>query len=176
MDNTLYLTGVIRAEAPARHLASLLKGTLAADHPALIQRMLMADFDYIFDRQSRLLLIHPGLAEPDRLNLQTLGDQHFLSMDDEALSDVSDSLDQMENPIFDHMIGQIYGSTRPEISPQEAVEDLIILAKQDVPFSAMQEVLGSMLTCIPTKDMLLALRELYDRVPRWFSLTSPLVQ
>jgi len=176
IDNTLYLAGVIRAESPQRHLASLLKGTPAENHPELIQRMLMADFDYIYDQQSRLLLIHPGLAEPDRLNLQSLSQQHYLSMDDEALSALSDSLDELETPIYDHMLGQIYDCTRPELMPEDAVEDLIILAKQDVPFDAMREVLSSMLICLPTENMLIVLRELHDQIPRWLSLNTALVQ
>ena len=66
--------------------------------------------------------------------------------------------------------------TRPEITPEDAVEDLIILAKQEVPYADMEEVLSSLLICQVTPDMRRALRELSNRVPRWLTLGTSRVQ
>ena len=74
------------------------------------------------------------------------------------------------------MLGQISGAVRPEMTPEDAVEDLIILAKQDVPFRDMQEVLSSLLICQPDREMDKALKNLYDRIPRWFTLSTAQVQ
>ncbi|MBQ5486467.1 MAG: hypothetical protein IIT69_03360, partial [Bacteroidales bacterium] len=35
-----------------------------------ILRMLQAAYDYVFDREGHMLLIHPGLADPDRMITQ----------------------------------------------------------------------------------------------------------
>ena len=56
------------------------------------------------------------------------------------------------------------------------MEDLIILAKQEVPWNDMVEVLGTLLICRPTAEMRAALREISDRVPRWLSLSTSRVQ
>ena len=73
-------------------------------------------------------------------------------------------------------IGLLINVTRPEITPEDAVEDLIILAKQEVPWKDMVEVLSSLLICQPTPEMRSALKELSDRVPRWLSLSTSRVQ
>ena len=56
------------------------------------------------------------------------------------------------------------------------MEDLIILAKQEVPLADMQEVLSTMLICQPTREMRSALKDLSNRVPRWLSLSTSRVQ
>ena len=82
----------------------------------------------------------------------------------------------LESPLYDRMLSSLIGAVRPELSPEDAVEDLIILAKQDVPFPDMKEVLSSMLVSLPTADMLKALRDLSDRIPRWIWFSSSRVQ
>ena len=171
IDNTLYLLGAAQAAGPARHLESLLRGTCAEGHPELIERFLLAGYDYVYDRSGSLLLIHPGLADPERMMGIT-----NTEMNPEALKKASDSINDLESPLYDRMLGLLLDVTRPEITPEDAVEDLIILAKQDVPFTDMQEVLSSLLICQPGPDMLKALRNLYDRIPRWFTLSTAQVQ
>ena len=171
IENTLYLLGAARAAGPARHLASLLKGTCAEGHPELINRFLLAGYDYVWDRGGSLLLIHPGLADPEKMMGIT-----NTEMNPEALSKASDSINDLESPLYERMLGLLIDVTRPEITPEDAVEDLIILAKQEVPFNDMVEVLSSLLICQPTPEMRAALKELSDRVPRWLSLSTSRVQ
>ena len=171
IDNTLYLLGAARAAGPARHLASLLKGTFAEGYPFLIDRFLLSGYDYVYDRDGSLLLIHPGLADPERMMGIT-----NTEMNPEALSSASDSINALESPLYDRMLGLLIDVTRPELTPEDAVEDLIILAKQEVPWSDMLEVLSSMLICRATPEMRAALKDLSDRVPRWLSLSTSRVQ
>ena len=74
------------------------------------------------------------------------------------------------------MLSVLQGATRPEITPEDAVEDLIILVKQEVPWKDMLEVLSSLLICQPTPEMRFALKDLSDRVPRWLDLSTSQVQ
>lgn len=171
IENTLYLLGAAQAAGPARHMASLLKGTCAEGQSVLIDRFLLAGYDYVYDRSGSLLLIHPGLADPERM----MGIA-CVEMNPEALSKASDSISDLESPLYERMLGLLINVTRPEITPEDAVEDLIILAKQEVPMKDMLEVLSSLLICRPTPEMRSALKELSDRVPRWLGLSTSRVQ
>ena len=97
-------------------------------------------------------------------------------MNPEALSKASDSINDLESPLYERMLGLLIDVTRPEITPEDAVEDLIILAKQEVPWKDMLEVLSSLLICQPTPEMRSALKDLSDRVPRWLGLSTSRVQ
>jgi len=171
IENTLYLLGAAQAAGPSHHLASLLKGTCAEDCPSLIDRFLLTGYDYVYDRSGSLLLIHPGLADPEKMMGMPAAE-----MNTEALSSASDSISGLESPLYDRMLASLANVTRPEVTPEDAVEDLIILAKQEVPFSDMKEVLSTMLICQPTEEMLSALKDISDRVPRWLSLSTSRVQ
>ena len=167
IENTLYLLGAAHAAGPARHLSSLLKGTCADGRPELIDRFLHSGYDYVYDRNGNMLLIHPGLADPDRMMGIT-----NTEMNPEALSKASDSINELESPLYERMLGLLIDVTRPEITPEDAVEDLIILAKQEVPWNDMLEVLSTLLICQPTGEMRAALKELRDRIPRWKSFPA----
>ena len=177
IDHSPSLMGMTQAAGPMLHLQSLLKDTYAENRPDLIERMLFSAFDYIFDSEGRLILIHPGLADPDAM----LGSMPAASgacqeMSSKALRDASDSIGDLESPLYEQMLSVLQGATRPEITPEDAVEDLIILAKQEVPWKDMLEVLSSLLICQPTPEMRSALKDLCDRVPRWLDLSTSQVQ
>ena len=62
------------------------------------------------------------------------------------------------------------------IYDQIAGSDLILLAKQGAPAEEMRQVLMSKIICLPTAEMLDALRALHDLIPRWFTLNMERVQ
>ena len=171
IENTLYLLGAVQAAAPARHLSALLKDSFPELQSELVTRFLLTGYDYVYDRSGGLLLIHPGLADPDKMMGMPCED-----MNPEALNTASGSISDLESPLYEHMLSLLLDVTRPEITPEDAVEDLIILAKQEVPFPDMLEVLSSMLICRPTPEMRSALKDLSDLVPRWLGLSTSRVQ
>ena len=171
IDNTLYLLGAVRAAAPIRHMETLLKDTFVAGRRDLFERFLLVGCDYVYDRSGKLLLIHPGLAEPEKMM-----DQPCADLDPLTLSSASESVGDVESPLYEQMLGLLSDVTRPEIAPEDAVEDLILLAKQEVPYPDMEEVLSSLLICQVTPDMRRALRDFCDRVPRWLTLGTSRVQ
>lgn len=177
IDRSLYLMGMLQASGPEQHLQSLLKDTYAEGHPNLVERMLFSGCDYIFDAAGRLVLVHPGLADPDGMlrGLPPVSGS-WREMSGPAIQQASDSIDDFESPLYEQMLFTIADAVRPELTPEDAVEDLIILAKQDVPYADMKEVLSSMLVSIPTAEMLSALRDLSDRIPRWIWFSSSKVQ
>ena len=75
VDNTLYLAGMMPAEIVVRDLGYQLQGSLSADKEDLYVRLLKSSFETMKNRQGRLILVHPGLAEPRGME-QTEGGLH----------------------------------------------------------------------------------------------------
>lgn len=176
-DNSLYLMGMTQASGPLLHLRSLLRNTYAENRPDLAERFLCSAFDYIYDHAGRMILIHPGLADPESmLQNMPVAAGACQEMSISALHDASESVGDLESPLYEQMLFSVADAVRPELTPEDAVEDLIILAKQDVPFQDMKEVLSSVLVSLPTAEMLKALHDLSDRIPRWIWFSSSRVQ
>ena len=176
IDDSLYLLGITQAFGPLRHLESLLKDTFVEGCTTLMTRMLHAGYDYVYDSWGNEILLHPGLADPDSLLDIIPGSSGAFMMNLDDLSAALDSLEDIEGPLWDRMLFQIADVVRPEISAEDAVEDLVILAKQNVSASDMREVLSSMLIVLPTDEMYRALDDLRTGIPRWISLDTPRVQ
>ena len=173
-DNTLYLAGLMPAEIVLRDLGFRLQGSLAANRPDLYMRTLYTAYETMRTREGQLMLLHPGLAEPENL---CRTDQGFHpGLNQTALEDLYGSLMEVEDPLYDSLLGLIADAVRPEISPEELVEDLMLLAKQDAPEEAMEEVLSAKLSCLLTPEMKDAVREIHRRTPRWFTLNMERIQ
>ena len=99
-----------------------------------------------------------------------------VNMDPESIRLVNEQLEAQEQPLYDPLFGLIHTACRPELPPEDAVEDLILLAKQNVPFPGLAEALDQMLAGISTNEMLLALRNIHERIPRWISMSSARLQ
>ena len=174
VDNTLYLAGMMPAETAQKDLEWRLQGTSAADRPHLARRLLLATFETLVDREGRLMLAHPGLADPYSFLKRPGG--LSLGADQEEMEDLYASLMDVEDPLYERMLELVQDVARPEAGAEDTVEDLMLLAKQGAPVSQMREVLASRIICLPTEEMLSALADIHDRVPKWFSLNMTRVQ
>ena len=178
-DDALYLVGIMQAFGPMARLESLLKETCARGCTHFIERLFRCVYDYVYSPDGRLMLIHPGLADPDRMIRQMSimsASPFYQEMTGDTLAEASVSLMNLESPLYERMLASLNGAVRPELNPEDAVEDLIILAKQGVSFSDMKEVLSSMLVSVPTPDMLKSLESLSGQIPRWLLFPSSRVQ
>lgn len=178
IDNTLYLSGIMKAESAMDELAFKMQGSIAADRPDLYLRMLRSALCTFVDREGKLYLIHPGLSDPQSLldERRSMGDYWAYSRDAESLSAAYQSLADMEDPWYEQMFAQIQGLTRPGFYPENIVEDLILLVKQGAPLSDLRSVLSDQLACVPSRDMLIALSELHSHIPRWSTLYTGRLQ
>ena len=66
----------------------------------------------------------------------------------------------------------ILGVGFDDLTLEEAVEDLRMLAKQGVSLEEMNEVLSSLLLVLPTPAMLEGVRMIYQQTPRWALMKS----
>lgn len=174
VDNTLYLAGMMPAETVEKDIGFRLQGSLAGEHPMLWRRLIHSAFETMLDREGRLMLVHPGLAEPRSLAQAQTG--VHAGLEPSALTELYASLMEVEDPLYDQMMGLISSLSRPEASPEDTVEDLILLAKQGAPVEEMRQVLGTKIICLPTAEMIDVLRVMHDRIPKWFTLNMERVQ
>jgi len=79
-----------------------------------------------------------------------------------------------EKPLHANMLAALSGLTRPEWDENDAAEDLRLLAKQGVTLAEMEEVLSSMVVVLPTPEMKIAVRQLYDCTPHWIGMNANL--
>ncbi len=164
----LYIGGLLHYEEPLYHLmADVLQDTYASDLN-LAMRYLRAAYDYTYDRNGDMLLLHPGLADPDRLlAMHVPTEEVSMELSDDAMRGAIEGLLPEEEPLFEKLYGLFIGATRPELTPEGAAEDLLMLAKQGVSHREMQEVLGSLLSVQPTAEMRMAVTQVHAHTPRW---------
>jgi len=142
----------------------------------LAHRYLCASFDYAYDRRGEMILIHPGLADPEHLLKQMEGAGAFeMELSEEMLLGGMNGIFPQEESMHQAMVGALQGAVRPEYTEEDAATDLRILVKQGVPLSEMKEVLASMLMVLPTRSMYAALEQISIRTPRWAGLSAQLV-
>ncbi len=173
----LFAYGLMQV-GPVLHalMTDVLADTYACD-PSLALRYIRATYDYVYDKQGGMILLHPGLADPEKLlNGGT-------PLRDDPLKDTEElfyiTLNGMlpgERPLVESVVGQLRGAVRPEINELIAVEDLLILAKQGVSLTEMQEVLDTLLISRATPDMRLAIAELHAGTSRWDEMHATRLQ
>lgn len=173
----LYIGGLLHYEEPLYHLmADVLQDTYASDL-TLAMRYLRAAYDYTHDRNGDMLLLHPGLADPERLLSLHMPAQEFsVELNEDTMRGAVDGILPEEEPLFDRLYGLFVGATRPELTPEGAAEDMLMLAKQGVSLPEMQEVLGTLLSVQPTEDMRRAVRLVHAQTPRWGMMYTALAQ
>ena len=177
VSRTLYLYGFMQVSGPKIHLKQLLFSLMPDIPDYIYDRFFQASFTCFTGPSGSFLLLHPALAEPETFIVP--GDpmeDAVVNMDPESIRRVNEQLEAQEQPLYDQLFGLIHNACRPELPPEDALEDLILLAKQSVPFTGLVEAFDNMLAGISSGEMLLALRNLHERIPRWISMSSARLQ
>lgn len=171
MMSLLYLCGFIQGEQPT---VSFLQDVMQCESGVagrIAKRYLQSTFEYIIERDGRMVLLHPGLADPPRLLLATRqGEWNQMELSQEMISGGMNGMLPEEKPLNSAMYASLIGAMRPEWDEAEAAEDLRMLAKQGVSLIEMETVLSTMLCILPTMAMKQALQQLHLRTPRWMGL------
>lgn len=173
----LYIGGFLHYEEPLSHLMTDVVQQMPLGNSLLALRYFRASYDYTYDALGDMILLHPGLAEPERVMKPfTLRQGGEMQMDQATLLGAIGGLLPEEIPSYVQMLGLLQGAVRPEITEEEAVEDLRMLAKQGVSIGEMEEVLGTLLTVRPTPAMREGVRAISMQTPRWCGMTAAVVQ
>ena len=173
LHSLLYLSGFLHASVPMTHFYQQLGKEADGLSALLLARYLRAGFDYTETKEGEILLLHPGLADPNHLlaNLETLNPPEIHLTREMMLGGMNGILAE-EIASCETMRGAIAGAVRPEYDPDEALEDLRMMAKQGAKLSDLREVLESMLCVLPTPRMLDALAQLHLQTVRWLGMPS----
>ncbi len=175
MHGLLYIAGFLHAQQPTLHFLQEVCGNMEAESYDYAQRYLRAAFDYTTDVQGEMILVHPGLADPEHLISQARSHGvTSLELSESMMLGGMNGIFPEEVPLSQEMSGLLIGALRPEYTLEEAVEDLRILAKQGVSLGEMESVLSSMLWVLPTPAMYCALSKLSAQTPRWAGLKAEL--
>ena len=169
----LYIAGLLHAAQPMglfMHDVMRRQDVQALD---VARRYLQASFEYVTDANGDLILLHPGLADPYRMvEAQPSNGIFTLELSQEMLAGGINGMLPEEADADQAMQGALRGALRPEYELEEACEDLRMLAKQGVSLAEMETVMASMLSVLPTREMLGALQRLYLRTPHWMCLRA----
>ncbi|MBQ9263100.1 MAG: hypothetical protein IJ189_02680 [Clostridia bacterium] len=173
LHSLLYLSGFLHAGVPAAHLKAQLQEDGDGNTDLYIARYLKTAFDYVQTGQGEILLLHPGLADPDHLihTLSQLQPPETHLTREMMLGGMNGILPE-EVASCEAMRGALIGAVRPEYGEDEALEDLRMMAKQGARLSEMREVLESMLCVLPTPRMIDALTQLHLQTVRWMGMPS----
>ena len=173
LHSLLYLSGFLHAGVPAAHFKQQLASLGGEDADVYISRYLKTAFDYVQTAQGEILLLHPGLADPQHL-IETLSrmqppETHLTR--EMMLGGMNGMLPE-EVACSESMRGALSGAVRPEYGEDEALEDLRMMAKQGAELKEMREVMESMLCVLPTPRMVDALTQLHLQTVRWMGMPS----
>lgn len=171
----LYLSGMLSADqALSRLYENVLRDSYANDRTMAL-RYLKAWNDFYYDRAGTLFLLHPGLADPEKLLRECgfpAGYQPELPSE-RALLAAYDLLPE-ELETHEQLSGLLDGSF--DTAEDSAAHDLRILVKQHVTWEELREVVYELLTVPPTPEITACLRRLYAFTPRWGTYRAALVQ
>lgn len=173
LNSLLYLSGFLHASVPMTHYFRQESDGADAETAILIGRYLRAAFDYTETTEGEILLLHPGLADPDHLlsSLSAMKPTEVHLTREMMLGGMNGML-QEEVASVEAMRGALSSAVRPEYGEDEALEDLRMMAKQGASFKEMREVMESVLCVLPTPRMLDALRQLHLQTVRWLGMPS----
>ena len=173
LNSLLYLSGFLHASVPMTHYFRQENDGIDTETAILISRYMRAAFDYTETVEGEVLLLHPGLADPDHLlsSLSAMKPTEVHLTREMMLGGMNGIL-QEEIASCEAMRGALLGAVRPEYGEEEALEDLRMMAKQGASLKEMREVMESMLCVLPTPRMLDALSQLHLQTVRWLGMPS----
>lgn len=176
LRSLLYLSGFLHASVPMSQLARQKRKEEDGTTSLLVARYLRSAFDYTETAEGEILLLHPGLADPEHLlsTLSRLPSAEIQLTREMMLGGLNGMLAE-EIASSEAMRGELYGAVRPEYDENEALEDLRMMAKQGASLAEMREVLESMLCVLPTPRMLSALTQLHLQTVRWMGMPPAVV-
>ena len=173
LHSLLYLSGFLHATVPAAHFCEMVKDMPLPHAETFIDRYMRAAFDYTQTNIGEMLLLHPGLADPNHLLMNLSGIKPTaIHLTQEMMLGGMNGILPEEVASTENMRGMLEGAVRPDMDADEALEDLRMMAKQGATLEEMTEVLESMLFVLPTPGMLSALSQLHLQTVRWMGIKS----
>lgn len=172
LNALLYLSGFLHAAVPARHFMEQLRAQQLTADKRLVGRYLKSAFDYWKQDGEDMLLVHPGLYDPENLvsRLKGMGVPEMQLTHAMMLGGMNGLLPE-EVASAESMRFALHGAVRPELDEEDVLDDLRMMAKQGASLAEMREVLENCLCVMPTPAMLGALYQVHMQTVRWIGMT-----
>ena len=173
LHSLLYLSGFLHAAVPMTHFYRHSPQHYDETAALMVSRYLRSAFDYTETPEGEMILLHPGLADPEHLlsTLTRMNPTEVHLTQDMLMGGMNGVLPE-EVASCEAMRGALYGAIRPEYDEEEALEDLRMMAKQGAGLEELREVMESMLCVMPTPRMIDALTQLHLQTVRWLGMPS----
>ena len=170
-DAFVYVSGFMYMRSMIAEINEGFEAKNAHLEERLLVRLLKASFDYCFDSEGEAVLLHQGLAEPEKLLRQScITKWHKPQMTPEMIASVSHGFLEGEEAACLSLASAIAPFMRPECDLRDAVMDIEIMAKQNFSFEEMKAVLANSVCILPNQSMLSALRRVDMEIVRFTSL------
>lgn len=169
VTDILYLSGAVRLDekltAMAMQYLQMLPEELLKED--LVTGFLIRSFRHVYGKDGIPVLVHDAMIDPEKT---IRGIPSCSCLCEDELDTAIAAMDEEEILLGQQLIGSVGLAVRQEIDPHDAVQDLILLAKQDVSIEVMLEVLKSVISVRPTEEMLRTVRHVWENATRWLCL------
>ena len=168
LHSLLYLNGFLFARTLVSQFAGKKTGKDAEKEKRYLTRFLLSEFDYLWNGQKELILLHPGLCCPEEVISAMSGlsfqEPHFTH---QMILDGMRELLEEERPAVEALTAALEGALQPEFRSAETVNELKLLVKQGAGLQDIRDVLAAQMATAFTPGILSALRRLHTETVRW---------
>ena len=173
LHSMVYLHGMLYAEPAIDHLCDRLIPDHDPLHERLLYRYLKAEFDYCLDGQGNLVLVHPGLIDPERM-LASISNASYQANDytrEMIIGGMSELLKE-EAAAEEILRTELGFALQPGYNPGTMVNDLKFLIKQGATHEQLSSLISDKLAVQMTPRIEDALRRAEAETVRWQSTAT----
>ncbi|MBQ8081146.1 MAG: hypothetical protein IJ240_04520 [Clostridia bacterium] len=173
LHSLIYLNGFLYVGGSMEKMIREAMQGVAGDTLPLLARSLRSEFDYCRDERNGLVLLHPGLAEPEKLLCGTYRPMYQEPrFTQEMLVGGLNELLREEAPSVEALRRELQHTLQPEYDAENTVNDLKLLFKQGAAYQDVKEVLSARLGVVMTERIEAALRRLDAETVRWTGIPA----
>ena len=172
----LYIMGVVNATPLISFFMKEMINQVDEVVYKLLIRYLKANFKFQFDSEGQMILVHPGVANVEKiLSIQKKYVGETLELSQDMVDGAKDGILYEEVALHNALSASLLYVVRPEYNASEVAEDLRMLVKQGVNYEVVENVLKNHITINPNQRILDLLDELYLFTPRLIGITPAVI-
>ena len=173
LHSMVYLYGLLYTEPAITHLNENLFEKDTAENRRLLKRFMMAEFDYSRDSQGNLILLHSGLAYPERIAASVSNAQYQATdYTREMIIGGMSELLREEEAAAGILRSELSYALQPGYNPTVMANDIKILIKQGATHEQLYDLIRDKLAVRMTPRLENALIRAEKETVRWQNATS----
>ena len=168
LHSLLYLNGFVYADTAVSRFQQDRLRSASARERVYLYRFLQAEFDYLWNGQGDMILLHQGLADPSeilRSGFSTVYQEPRFTR--QMILDGMQELLREEEPAVEALKRELGDALQPEYQADTVVEDLKLLVKQGAGVQELMDVLSPCLATATRPALRAAVRRLAAETIPW---------